>query len=197
MTSIVAISTEEGVYLGGDLAGSNGHNIGEVSQSKVFGVGEFLVGYCGSFRAGQIVEHAWRPPARSEGVCDYNYLVLEVIPSLMVILEGNGFGGHDGTEVKGGNFVLVYGGRVYEVQSDYSILEWAQPVVCLGSGGDVTESICTGMLIVNERLTKNKKLKGPEIIATALLLTSYKIASVSGIGPVLFQKALEDLEEEE
>jgi hypothetical protein len=193
MTSIVAISTEEGVYLGGDLAGSNGHNIGEVSQSKVFCVGEFLVGYSGSFRAGQIVEYSWSPPDRILGVCDYNYLVLQIIPSLMVILEGSGFGGYDGTEVKGGNFLLVYEGRVYEVQEDYSILEWVQPVVCLGSGGDVTESICTGMLVVNEHLTKNKKLKGPEIIATALTLTSHKIASVSGVGPILFQEVSNNL----
>lgn len=188
MTSIVAISTPKGVYLGGDLAGSNGHTIGTTTQSKVCAKEDFLIGYTGSFRAGQIVEHGWYPPARVEGISDYIYLVLAVIPSMMECLTENGYGGHDGEEVRGGNFVLVYRGHIYEVQTDYSIIEWDQPVVCVGSGGDVTEAACNGMLIMNELLPKTKKVSVEDIITTALEITSEKIVSVRGCGTILFQE---------
>jgi len=56
MTCIVGITDGKRIVMGCDSAGSSPENpeIYNVAVDKIFTTGEYLVGICGSYRAGQI-----------------------------------------------------------------------------------------------------------------------------------------------
>ena len=68
MTCIVGCIHNGKVFLAGDQLGSNGYyKENHEKLTKVFKVGEFLIGYTTSFRMGQILQYSWTPPAIYHG----------------------------------------------------------------------------------------------------------------------------------
>ncbi|ATN93501.1 hypothetical protein [Pseudoalteromonas phage J2-1_QLiu-2017] len=134
MTCIVAIKEENGtVWMGGDLLGSNGFTKRQYPTSKVFRNGDFLIGFTSSFRMGQILEHNWTPPPMVVGQPVEEYFRLDVIESIRATFEHFGYGTRDGLEDIGGNFLIAYQGRLFEMQCNYSVLE-IEDFVSVGSG---------------------------------------------------------------
>lgn len=62
MTCITGIVQGGEVWIGGDSAGVSGYDLRVRGDEKVFQVGEFLFGICGSFRVGQILRYRFTPP---------------------------------------------------------------------------------------------------------------------------------------
>lgn len=142
MTCIVAFKTEEGhSVIAGDYMASNGHNFHKVANSKVFSKSDkCAVGYTSSFRMGQILEHYWTLPPRTEGQELENYINVTVIESLRATFKTYGYGMKNGLEDLGGNFLLLYGERIYEVQYNYSVLDYDLEVIAVGSGSDAAQA---------------------------------------------------------
>ena len=62
MTCVVALRTDHSILLGSDsLASDTDIGVHRVDP-KVFRLGEFGIGYGGSFRFGQIVQYFFNPP---------------------------------------------------------------------------------------------------------------------------------------
>jgi ATP-dependent protease HslVU (ClpYQ) peptidase subunit len=125
MTCIVACVHKGKVHMAGDRMGSDGfvHNVFNKTK-KVFKVEDFIIGYTSSFRMGQILQYSWQPPARL--VTDKNdehYIYKTVVDSIKKCFEANDFGKKDSVEFSGGNFLLGWKGRLFEVQNNLSLLE--------------------------------------------------------------------------
>lgn len=134
MTCIVGVAKDGKVYVGADSCGSDGYSKHVHNKPKVFTVGDFIIGYTSSFRMGQILEHQWTPPARDEGNSDYDYLVKQVVPSIMSLFEDQSFAKKEKGEIEGGTFIIGYKGKCYYIQDDFAVLEPKDGFHSVGSG---------------------------------------------------------------
>lgn len=126
MTCIVAKIHEGKVHMVGDQMGSNGFTHSVFNKaSKVFKVGDFLIGYTTSFRMGQILQYSWTPPVRL--VTDTNddlYLYKTVVDSIKKCFDDNSYGQKKNVEFDGGTFIIGWKGRIFEMQDNLSLLEY-------------------------------------------------------------------------
>lgn len=132
MTCIVSFLYNNEIILAGDKSGSNGFLKVNIKEPKVFHKKDFMIGYCGSFRMGQILKYVWEIPKRKVDQTTENYIYIDIITSIKKCFKDNGFGDED--KNKFGNFILCYENRIFEVQQDMSILEHEMNIVCIGSG---------------------------------------------------------------
>lgn len=138
MTCIVAFkTTDNSIILAGDYMASNTHSARRVAMPKVFLKSDnCAIGFTDSFRMGQILEHLWSLPPRLEGMTDSEYVFTMLVQSIKETLNSYGYGGKHGLEEQGGNFILVYNDRIYEVQRNFSLLDFDDEVVAVGCGDD-------------------------------------------------------------
>lgn len=144
MTCIVGIEYKEKgtekVLFGCDSLGSDGQTQDDYDNKKIVVVGDFLLGFTGSYRLLQILEHCFAPVAKPEGMEDMEYLVTIIIPTIRSAFHDQGFvvvsedkiG--ESSEAFDGEFLLSYHGKIYLVQCDYSILRSKHGVAAVGSG---------------------------------------------------------------
>lgn len=133
MTSIVGISRDGVVYIGGDSCGSDFYSCMQVTSPKVFITGEFLFGCCGSFRMIDLLRYSLQVERQENGQTDDAFIRTVFISSVRKLFKENGFLYEDKRD-RGGNFLLGYRGVLYEVQDDFSVLnppDWGHAV---GSG---------------------------------------------------------------
>ena len=126
MTCIIALRDKETgvVYLGGDKLGSNGYTKSVYKDPKVFKVGPFYFGYTTSFYMGQLLKYKWTQPCKSMHQEEDEYIFREVVSSFKSLFVDNDFGKkHDGREPDFGSFIMVYKGRIFQIQDNMSLLE--------------------------------------------------------------------------
>lgn len=138
MTCIVSFKTESGsVVIAGDYMASDGHHFTKVKSPKVFAkAANCFVGYTSSFRMGQILQNCWSLPPKMEGQDTESYVYLDIVESLRATFNSYGYGSKAGIEDIAGNFILIYEDRIFEIQSNYSVLEIDSDIVAIGSGRD-------------------------------------------------------------
>lgn len=135
MTCIVGITDGEKVTIGGDSLGSSGSHCVKRLDPKIFRKGEFLVGFTDSFRMGQILMCDWEPPEQKVSEDDiFRYMVSSVIPSIRDVLKASGFAARKDEVESGGNFLIGYRGRLFEIERDYQVGENACRYHATGSG---------------------------------------------------------------
>lgn len=136
MTCIVAIEKDNKVIMGGDRLGSNGHTGAPVSESKMFIKGHVTIGYCGSFRMGQLLQHALDLPLISESTDLDKWVAVDFMKAIRKAYADNGWDKQKDGEAHGGSFLLAVMGRCYEIQSDYSYIRNISGEYAIGSGQD-------------------------------------------------------------
>ena len=136
MTCIVAVRSSKGLYIGGDSAATAGTMSQRTLRPKVFQNGAYLMGYTSSFRMGQVLEHVFQPPEPSGGDL-YAQMVAEFVPAVRACLKDAGFSKIENNEETGGQFLVATGGRIFEVEIDFSVLEMSEPFAAVGCGTEV------------------------------------------------------------
>lgn len=130
MTCIVGISDGKNVTLGGDAAASSpgDRELYILRTEKVFAAGEYLIGYCASYRAGQIAQYQveWPAPGEVDGADLCRFVVNEVVPVLCKALGG-------GT-TQPGQFLIGLRGHLFSIANDFSATELEEPWIAIGSG---------------------------------------------------------------
>jgi ATP-dependent protease HslVU (ClpYQ) peptidase subunit len=155
MTCIVGIAENGKVYIGGDSAGVAGLDLTVRSDEKVFKNGEFLFGFTGSFRVGQLLRFSWSPPSRSEGMDDYKFLVTTFINSIRDLLKNGGCARNKDGEEIGGFFLVGYRGKLYKVESDYQVGASVDPFMAAGCG----DLIALGSMFSTPKATPRTRLE--------------------------------------
>jgi len=142
MTCIVGLEHEGKVYIGADsMAATNGWDQLTVSSPKVFKKDDFLIGYTTSFRMGQILKHHLKVNIHSEEMLDEEYMVTEFIESVRTCLKEKGFSEINNNKEDGGNFLVGYHGKLYEIGSDYQINRWREGIASCGCGADFAKAV--------------------------------------------------------
>lgn len=176
MTCIIAIKDENGdVWLGGDKMGSNGNTRRIYKDPKVFQVGNFAFGYTSSFYMGQLLKYHWTQPVRTiHQTDDDEYIFKDVMFSLKNLFVKNKFGieqdpnYHEG---QFGNFLMIYKGRIFEVQGNMSILE-VDSFNSVGCGEQVAKGAVSALLL-------NTNLNCHDIIKESMFIVSQHSCGVS------------------
>lgn len=135
MTCIVGIEHEGHVYIGGDSAGVSGLDVTGRVDEKVFVNGPFIMGFTTSFRMGQLLRYAFKPPKKPKGYDDMQYMTTTFVDAVRKCYESKGFLTKKDNVDEGGNFIVGYRGTMYDVESDFQVGRLTLPYHAIGCGG--------------------------------------------------------------
>lgn len=152
MTCVVALRHEGMVYMGCDSAGVGGYSRSNRLDPKIYRIGEgkMLVGFTTSFRMGQLLGYSLTPlPRHHADVPIETYMATEFVNAARACLKAGGWAEIEKGQERGGNFLVAYKGRIFEIMSDYQVGENAEPYSAVGCGFD----LALGSLYTSERMT--------------------------------------------
>lgn len=187
MTCVIGYKTDNGVYIGGDTLASNGYLNTIRQDGKVFERGEFLIGFSGSYRVGQLLRYKLNVPEQPSDMDDYEYMVTFFIDSVRELFAENGVMGKDDNDTdKGGLFLVAYHRELYSVDYDFQVGIPAYGYDAIGSGAEVALG---AMYVLNDF-----GLEPEEKISRAILAASELTPFVGGDITIYKQEYNEELD---
>lgn len=133
-TCIVGIVHNGNVWMGCDSMASSEYVKSEMRAPKIFRSGEMLIGVCGALRVRDVVEFI-TANERGEGVVnDRAFLIQNYVPALRSGLKDAGVLDTDEGDAFDGGMLIGYRGRLFQLYSDFALMEherWA-----VGSGSE-------------------------------------------------------------
>lgn len=156
MTCIVGIEQEGVVYLGADSAsgGSNSGTIEVRRDRKVFRTrtetGEFIIGFTSSWRMGHLLRWAFKPPQYNiaERIDLHEYMCTDYVNAVRQVFKLAGFAWKKDEHEIAGSFLVGFGGKLFEVDSEYGVGEFEKGYTAIGSG----HSYALGSLHATDRI---------------------------------------------
>lgn len=139
MTCIVGLVDKGAVYIGGDSAGVAGYSLSVRADAKVWASGGMVFGFTSSFRMGQLLRYKLSPPARLVDQGTDEYLAGPWIDAVRDCLKAGGYASTDDGQEVGGQFLVGYEGRLFEISSDYQVGEPIDPYAAVGCGHDLAK----------------------------------------------------------
>lgn len=138
MTCIVGMTHNGTVWMGGDSAGTAGNMNQRIrADKKVFIKEGMIIGFCGSFRMGDILKHKLQVPTPVNGDVD-SFMVNQFVDALRDCLESEnksaGLTGHDRLYP---SILVGLRGRLYNIESDYQCGRPEDGYDAVGSGSSV------------------------------------------------------------
>jgi ATP-dependent protease HslVU (ClpYQ) peptidase subunit len=134
----------------------------EIKKDHVFQRTEsIIIGYTGSFRVGNVLHKQLKIPSVSKEL--YEYMVCDFVPEVMDKLDHAGCLKDDHHIKSGQDFLVGISGRLFAVQSDFSVLEPAVGYTAIGSG----QEFALGALHALETTDYNAKQVAQLAVAAA------------------------------
>ena len=139
MTCIVGITDGKRIVMGADSAGSSPDSpeIYDTATSKLWSTGEYVIGICGSYRAGQLArwEMSWPeiPPGLGPGPELESFMVREVVTCLRQTLQSAAFTSPE-ERSRVAQFLVGARGQLFSIGGDFSAVSMATPWMAIGSG---------------------------------------------------------------
>ena len=136
MTCVVGLVHNNKVYMGGD-SGAIGPNFYEIRKDfKVFIKGEFIIGYAGSFRLGDILQHVFKEPKiKTDNLREY--MVSSFVKELRMCFNDNEYMITALKEEDSDGEILVgIRGRLFSIEGDYNVGESIRPYRAIGGGAE-------------------------------------------------------------
>lgn len=140
MTCIAGVAKNGKVWIGGDTLGCEDDHTWTYKESKVFKHREFLYGFAGEYRGGQVIQHLFVEPEHKRSLSDSAYLCGPFMTALRKIMEEN----KQIVEAKEGEtstmsvtLLVGYRGKLYSVDEAWAVLEHVAGYDACGSGRQV------------------------------------------------------------
>lgn len=142
MTCIVGLEHDGVVYIGGDSAGIDPWNLSICGRAdeKVFitECGEFIMGFSGSFRIGQLLRYALDVPEQSQKKDDMAYMVTDFVDAIRNMQRDKGvLKKENEIEEHEGAFLVGYKGKLYVIESDFQVGKPIENFTAIGCGAQV------------------------------------------------------------
>ncbi len=142
MTCIVGYVNDECMVMGGDSAGSAGGSYSLRRDPKVFKVPQVkgqdaIIGFTSSYRMGQLLMSLKIPEDKSsfdDKGAHFEFLRTKFIEVVRKLFRDGGYSRVINNVESGGNFILGYRGRIYEVDSDFQVEDPFVSFVAIGAG---------------------------------------------------------------
>jgi ATP-dependent protease HslVU (ClpYQ) peptidase subunit len=127
------------VWIGGDSAGSDNSSICIRRDPKVFKNGHFLIGFCGSFRFGQLLHYKFTPPLNSEEKDAFNFMVTDFADAVRELAKEHGILKIEDNveELEDIQLLIGYQGRLFTLEEDFQIGEVENEYYAVGEGMDL------------------------------------------------------------
>jgi hypothetical protein len=150
VTAIVAIIENDTIYMGGDSAGVDPSRLSLITRKdpKVFKNGPFIMGFTSSYRMGQLLRYTFRPPEHPNNVSVDRYMVTIFVETVRECLRSGGYTTINNNNENGGNFLVGYRGKLFNINDDFQVGIPANNYDAIGCGG----SICLGSLHTTHEL---------------------------------------------
>lgn len=140
MTVIVAVVSDDGeIVFGADSASTDDSGtLGLRGDAKLFERDGYIIGFCGSYRVGQLVKHEMRLPCIEDGY-DERFMVREFIPRLRKLLSKNGCMNTTGVDkMEDGSSLLVgFNGCLFVIADDFQVEVAQDDYVAIGAGAQI------------------------------------------------------------
>lgn len=155
MTAIAGLAHNGRVHLASDSAMTAGWALTISAHPKVFRAGPFVIGTSGSPRVAQLVRYALDAPEPAGD--EHRFMATAFIDALRRTLKDGGAATRESErEGTGGSFALVgLHGRLFEIQSDYQVVEAAGGYGAIGCGFEP----CLGVLYATEGMVPRRRLR--------------------------------------
>ncbi len=169
MTCIVGIVDGSRVHIGGDSAScSNYTNLYLRADQKVFRSGPYVMGFTDSYRMGQLLRFKLKPPPFDESSDPFEYMCGSFVESVRDCLKAGGFARRHDEEERGGQFLVGFRGRLFEVCADYQVAEMISGFNAVGCGAQIAlgalEAYATvGAICINPEERVRLALRAAEV----------------------------------
>lgn len=170
MTCIVAFKRGGKVWIGGDSASVGGLGLTQSKVAKVFENDGVLFGFTTSWRMGQLLRYSFTPPRLGVGQDLEEFMATTFVDEVRKVLKEKGYAEVKDNVEEGGTFLVVIGGRIFKVDSDFQVNESVHPYDACGCG----EDIACGALFVSQF----GKVPGDEVVRLALTAAETHSAGV-------------------
>lgn len=162
MSCVVGIKQKGKIYLGADSCVTDAGRVLTLKDPKIFRRGEFLIGFCGDLRVGQLLKHT--KIRGIETIENFVEFMKELFKKEGYIRK---YKDKDcpaiSTETE---FIIAHKGRMYTVGEDLSIVEDSKnDYAAIGSGAD----FALGSLFA----TKNTRISSRKRLIRALKCSAY------------------------
>lgn len=127
MTCIVGLIENGKIYLGGDSAAISNDEIIIRKDIKIITKDNFIIGFSGSYRMGQLLRYEFSTPA-IDGMDLMQYMVTKFVESLRNCFEKNKFTDNEWI------FLIGSAGRLFTIYRDYQVAESVDNYSSCGSG---------------------------------------------------------------
>lgn len=134
MTCIVGIADGKSVWMGSDSSAVGINYVAIVADPKVFVVRDIAIGYEDSFRMGQLLQDKLKIVPRRKNQAASNYIRRTFTDAVRRTFKIHGFSEIRNHVEIGGVFLVGYEGHLYEMQSDFSILQFSEYESAIGAG---------------------------------------------------------------
>lgn len=122
MTAIVGLRHNGAVFIGGDSAAIADADVEVRRNSKVFRNGDYLFGFSGSFRVGQVLQYGTRLKPLAAGADLVGHLVKHLTEELKQIVGKETL--HE--------IVVAHSGRLFKIDAEYAVAEYSDHVAAGG-----------------------------------------------------------------
>ena len=135
MTCIVALQSEEGVWLGTDSGVTTSHIVSDCGP-KVIQFGEIVIAYAGSVRAAQILEHNVTIPKLPK-VVTARVLVRKLVDPLRTAVASHG-GTKESSELE---LLVIVRGKIWVLTDNYTLLPCTRGYGVGGEAEDIARGV--------------------------------------------------------
>ena len=134
MTCIVGIRCKSTLYIGGDSAVSSDNLVQTMADPKVWKKGQFIIGFAGGLRVGQVIKYKMKIPPINERK-PTEYMVTGFVNAMRKTLKVSGAARENMKEEEQENqFLVGYNGRLFEVDEAYGVCEVGDEYIAIGCG---------------------------------------------------------------
>lgn len=124
------------VYVGVDSSGVADDFISPRKDYKVFRTDDFIIGFAGSFRMGQIMQYHFKPPVHDLNIPAHKYMCTSFVRAMQKVFRNNGFDGENKKSEKetSGQLLVAYMGELYEIGEDFQVGMTLDKYNAIGAG---------------------------------------------------------------
>ena len=138
MTCIVALVQDDVIYVGGDSAAIAGWELCARADEKVFLNDEFIIGFCGSFRTGQLMRYAFLPPERPLQKDEMAFMVTDFVDAIRTCQRDKGsLKKEEESESHEASLIVGYSGKIYVIEEDFQVGRPVEDYAAIGSGAQI------------------------------------------------------------
>ena len=141
MTCVVGLVQDNTIYIGGDSLASDEKGTAIVGRAdeKVFINDHVIMGFCGSFRVGQLLRHALTVPNQpTKQEDDMAYMVIDFVDALRTLQKEKGsMKKEDEEETHPAELMVGYRKQLYIVGGDFDVGRPLDNYYAIGAGAQI------------------------------------------------------------